>query len=126
MSRSATLGRRKAQDQRGYIRQQVEAAERIEAHQGHVIRHTLHRRLLLLAIVACLAFTHVAHSAQADVYGTFIPDGKCVPSISCCCATGPIKIAPADAGDGAVVTGDLDGGSGCRNFGSVTSVFSVR
>ncbi len=68
----------------------------------------------------------LAQTSSEMVLGWYNPDGKCVPSASCCCAKSPVNLAKSASGDGVVVTGDLDGGAGCRNFGSITSVFSVR
>lgn len=80
----------------------------------------------ILLIIHILFITFISIDAAAgNLQGTYKPDGKCVPSSTCCCSTGVTTISSQPPNDGVNVSGDLDGGSGCRGFASLGAVFQV-
>lgn len=57
--------------------------------------------------------------------GTWEPYvATCTSTNFCCCSTSPVVVTKSSEGSGLVLTGDLDGGAGCRGFASIGAVFA--
>lgn len=88
------------------------------------------RSVWALVLLACVGLGLFASPTSAQsagkLVGTYTPDGKCVPSSTCCCSTGPMSISSQPPNDSVNVNGDLDGGTGCHGFTSLQAVFQVR
>jgi hypothetical protein len=79
------------------------------------------KSLLCICLTVILAITTIVTAQKLS--GTYVPDGQCVPSDTCCCSTGPATITSSDDNTKINFAAAVDGGKGCQNFKQLSAAF---